>query len=425
MSRLGLHYFPDTNHYRQTDLDTWLPELIALDVHWLVLRSEISRAIPEPFLAGLLQAGITPLIEFRLSLAAPPPPNTITPLLDAYAQWGIRHLLFFDRPNLRSAWPNPAWARQNLVERFLDLYLPFAEIAIERQLNPLFPPLHPGGNYWDTAFLRASIASLRRRQQLKLLEHLTLSAYAWTHNHSLDWGSGGPQQWPNASPYLTPTGSQDQRGFCIFDWYTAIAQDELGHPVPVVLLQAGQPTAPEDSPTPQPISEEQTLTIAHLALGEIYTTPNLPRAPIHELPANILACCLWLLSAEPTSPHTPQAWYQPTRQPRPWIEKLKACHPPASAAKYLPNEQPLFDHYLLLPSFDWGVPDWHLDFIRPIIKKHRPTIGFSLHEAALARRVTVIANEQAIPEEDLNALRAAGCRVERITEPGTNLAPFS
>src|SRR5262245_59292929 len=52
--RLGLHYFPDTLHYREADLQTWLPELQALGVSWLVLQSEQDRAIPEYFLRGLM-----------------------------------------------------------------------------------------------------------------------------------------------------------------------------------------------------------------------------------------------------------------------------------------------------------------------------------------------------------------------------------
>jgi hypothetical protein len=422
MSRLGLHYFPDTIHYRQSDLETWLPELHQLNVGWLVLRSETSRAIPEAFLDGLLQAGIHPLIEFNLSLTTPPAPNTLIPLLDAYAQWGVRYLLFFNRPNQRSSWPNSTWTRQNPVERFLDLYLPFATLALERQLSPLFPPLQPGGSYWDTVFLRTALASLNRRKQTNLLNQLILTAYAWTHNKPLNWGHGGPERWPQASPYITPSDSQDQCGFCIFDWYTAIAQSELGHPSPIILLQAGQPTDPTTPSTSTP--SQQSLPIAHLALGELYTAPNLPRPPLANLPENVLACCMWLLSASPDSIHLSQAWYPSISSPQPWVEQLKACQPPdESIAKFLPTQQPIFEHYILLPNFDWGVPDWHLDFIRPLIKKYRPTIGFSLHEASLARRVTVIANEQAIPEEDLNALRFAGCRVERITEPGIDLAP--
>ena len=49
-SRLGFHYFPDSLHYRELDMATWLPELQALGAGWLIIRSELDRAIPENFL---------------------------------------------------------------------------------------------------------------------------------------------------------------------------------------------------------------------------------------------------------------------------------------------------------------------------------------------------------------------------------------
>ena len=61
MAVTGLHYFPDTLHYRQSDLATWLPELHELGVGWLALRAESSRAVPEFFLRSLIGAGITPI----------------------------------------------------------------------------------------------------------------------------------------------------------------------------------------------------------------------------------------------------------------------------------------------------------------------------------------------------------------------------
>lgn len=79
-------------------------------------------------------------------------------------------------------------------------------------------------------------------------------------------------------------------------------------------------------------------------------------------------------------------------------------------------------HYLLLPAYAWGVSDWHLTAVRPYLKKFRPTLGFSLEEALLAERVTVVGNEHDYPEEALNALRAAGCLVERIGGDGTSIA---
>src|SRR5574340_797115 len=45
--RLGFHYFPDTLHYTERDLQQWLPVLLDLGASWLVIRSDATRAIPE------------------------------------------------------------------------------------------------------------------------------------------------------------------------------------------------------------------------------------------------------------------------------------------------------------------------------------------------------------------------------------------
>ena len=66
-------------------------------------------------------------------------------------------MVLFDRPNLRANWPAAAWAQSNLVERFLDVFQPLALAAVQAGLIPVFPPLEPGGDYWDTAFLRSCL----------------------------------------------------------------------------------------------------------------------------------------------------------------------------------------------------------------------------------------------------------------------------
>ena len=79
-------------------------------------------------------------------------------------------------------------------------------------------------------------------------------------------------------------------------------------------------------------------------------------------------------------------------------------------------------HYLLLPSFEWGVADWHLKVARPFIKRHQPTVGFSIAEAEKAKQVTVIGGEEQFPEADLAQLRGQGCVVRRIEGDGTKIA---
>jgi hypothetical protein len=85
------------------------------------------------------------------------------------------------------------------------------------------------------------------------------------------------------------------------------------------------------------------------------------------------------------------------------------------------NQHPIH-HYLLLPTYDGNVTDWHLNLIHPYVKKYLPTVGFSLDEASMAERVTVIGNEQIYTEEDLNHLRQTGSLVERIEGIGTSIA---
>ena len=69
-NRLGFHYFQDTDHYTNHDLGVWLPELKRLSASWIVLKSEVSRAIPEQFISGLLRESITPIIHFSTMLQA-------------------------------------------------------------------------------------------------------------------------------------------------------------------------------------------------------------------------------------------------------------------------------------------------------------------------------------------------------------------
>ncbi len=433
-NRIGFHYFPDALHYRDTDLAAWLPELRALGASWLTLVAPADRAIPEAFIRGLMAANIQPVLHFHLPLDLSNRPAGLRPLFEAYARWGVRYAALFDRPNLRAAWPATAWAQKDLVERFLDLYLPLAYAALQAGLTPVFPPLEPGGDYWDTAFLRAALQSIQRRGYAPLLEKLVIGAYAWAGNRSLDWGTGGPERWPGARPYNTPAGEQDQRGFRIFDWYLTISQAVLRGPYRIILLGAGSRPGDRDDPTAPAIDNaahaRQNLTIARLMDGEAVET-------LEPIPAEVLACNFWLLTASPDSPYSPQAWFQPNGNTLPTVGafRQRAASKPSTLAprpsplaassalnpSFSPFQYPI-EHYLLLPTYEWGVADWHLDVIRPFVKKYRPAIGFSVAEAAQAARVTVIGGEQSFPETTLEQLRTAGRRVERISGDGTEIA---
>ena len=44
------------------DLDLWIPEIQSMGLRWLALSGSLSRAIPEDFLKGLVDAGIEPIL---------------------------------------------------------------------------------------------------------------------------------------------------------------------------------------------------------------------------------------------------------------------------------------------------------------------------------------------------------------------------
>ena len=71
IARMGFHYYQDMDHFTEKDLSRWLPELESLGAAWLVIQSAPDRAIPEPFIRGLLQSGIEPIVQMQVALFQP------------------------------------------------------------------------------------------------------------------------------------------------------------------------------------------------------------------------------------------------------------------------------------------------------------------------------------------------------------------
>ncbi len=426
-TRLGFHYFPDTLHYRESDLQAWLPELRALGASWVTLIAPQDRCIPEQFIRGMLKADIQPILQFQLPLNGKLKPENLGLLFETYARWGVHYASLFDRPNVRDSWPAYAWMQRDLVERYLDLYLPLAEASCNAGLIPVFSPLEPGGDYWDTAFLRGALEGIYRRGYSQILEKMVLGAYAWTYNRTLNWGAGGPERWPGARPYSTPDGEEDQLGFRIFDWYQAISQAVLGEKRPILLMGAG---CRMDEADTDPQVEAGEHAKRNLAVAQVMTG-RFKKGMYEPVPAEVLAGNFWLLAAAPDSPQANQAWFQPEGKTLPavgalrqWmaeqIDSVKASQTKSNPERTA-NKHPI-KHYLLLPKYDWGIADHHLEAVRPFVKKHTPTIGFSTEEAFHAARVTVIGGPEMFPDETLSRLRSSGCVVERVNGDGTSIA---
>ncbi|MBN2045227.1 MAG: hypothetical protein JW757_09425 [Anaerolineales bacterium] len=419
--RIGVRYFPDTIHFRESDLGIWLPELTSLGTKWIVLETPIDRAIPESFLCGLIKAGIQPILQMRLPLNGTAIRADLTTLLQVYASWGLKYLCPIDQPNTLQAWGDGSWVQQKLVSRFLDRFIPIAEQISQAGLQPVFPALAPGGNFWDTVFLRSSLQGIKDRGHTRLLESMVIGAYAWPGNHPLDWGKGGPQAWPHVHPYDTPENQQDHLGFRIFDWYSQISEKVIGKPPQIILLGTGAQMNADTTP------EDHAAVNIEIAaqLGDYKIIPQ-----------NVLAACFSILAAESDHPLSNQAWYPPGKDQQPIVAQFKEKYSPVTidTPELAPDEQTHIEipettlqqkpikHYLLLPHPRWGNPDWFLKATRSFVKKYAPTTGYSIREAFFARRVTIIGGVQVFPENLRAELEKQGSEVLQITGSGTEIA---
>jgi hypothetical protein len=147
-----------------------------------------------------------------------------------------------------------------------------------------------------------------------------------------------------------------------------------------------------------------------------------------------VACNVWLLAADAGPPDEGLAWFRmhdrgTVENNLPAVTALRQFqHNPGSMAvlpihQNIPFSNRPIDHYLLLPESLLEQYDQLPDDLWRFIQHNHPTLGFSLEEAALAARVTVVDGQDQFPESSLESLRVAGASVEYLRRDGTSIAP--
>jgi len=393
ISRLGFHYFPDDSHYTEKDLEEWLPTLLRLSANWLVLHATPGRPVPEPFLRGLIEAGIRPVVWIK-GHADAVSSDQLSPALAGYGEWGVREVVVFDRPNMRSSWSSNEWARSGLVERFVDRMLPILQLERASGLHPVFPPLEPGGDYWDTAFLETALQSMLRRGHRSLIDDLHLAVYARTFGKPLEWGYGGPAEWSGSRPYNTPDGSQDQIGFRTFDWYAATTEAVTGKTLPMIVVAGGPPSTLED--------------------GDSEIASVLRSVQSGQLPQSVLGFNFYLLSASPNSPESASAWFDSPTQPRSVVGSAKRLLEVGGLGDLPSSTSKTLSHFVLLPDGPMSEDTWAA--VKTLVRDG--VIGFSPEEALQADRVTILGDEASVPPSIERRLVEGGCHVTRVKGPG-------
>jgi len=417
-TKLGLFYFPDDQHYHAREREKWLPELISLGVSWLVLTNENLIAIPEPFIQALLDSQITPIIRMgNLPTSPPKPLPEFELLVKTYADWGIRYIQLFDRPNNPGFWGSKGWAISNLVEHFIDVFLPYAELLVKYNLHPVFPSLEVGKGFWDTAFLKLALESLERRKYHWLINALILSGYVHLYDPSrpLNWGAGGQERWPNSKPYQAAPQYEDQRGLYIADWYETLARATLGKPLPIFLLD--DPAVKPHDLTPAEIQQRTFHAIQrllHPRSRDVIAIDGIHYEPLAE---EILCLSFCGLTAKETDDE-PRAWFSPAGEPRPTAKAIKTYLGQAFDQN---NQLHHIPHALLLPQLDAHQLHDLLDKLKPLLIKYQPKITFILDEAFEAEHVWIPSGYQ-LTDQEIAALKDHFCTIHPINFAGMRIA---
>lgn len=422
-TRIGFHYYPDTRHFNQSDLAKWVPELKKLHASWLTLRASIRRPVPLEFVRGLRAADIEPVIEIDYEQGVPLEKRVLSEQAAHYARAGVRYITLLREPNVERYWSAAEWQRPNLVSRVMRVVLPALESFVEAGLYPLLPPLRPGGDYWDTAFLASMLDMVVMRGSEPLKARLGLCLHNYAFNRPVGWGEGGQRAWTEARPYgagVSVVGarpSEDQRGWRLWEWYDEIVQARLGHSIPMISGAGGALVGNRDQAdlpaTTDAEHAQRNLDIVRRVQGSA-------------TPPYLLNQSFWLLAADADDPAHREAWFKADGSVLPAVTQLRemplvaartARRVESVTAKAAPTGPSRIAHYLLLPAWEWGVSSLHWEAAQPFVQVLQPTIGFRVEEAKQATRVTVIVGQQGHPEAVVDELRDAGCIVEAIAAP--------
>lgn len=419
---LGFRYIDDGAHYDQQSLSFWLAELKDLGASWLVLPSRVDQPIPEFFVRELIAADIEPVIHLDVRPIQPIDRLDLLTLCRTYAEWGVYYAYVYAEPNLATGWRFEDWSTPGLVERFAGLLFPAIETIHLAGLFPLLSPLAPGGHYWDLTFLGELLRLLARDGRQHVLEHLGLCIHHDLGNRPLAWGKGGPERWPNGRPYETPRGTQDHRGWHLYEWYDALLRDRLGQSLPLIcgktILIPGTQADPAFPPLDDATHSVRTVEAARLMLDG-------------ELPAHVFNLAFWTLAAAEHEPTDQHAWYRRDTSTLPAVQALKqlkkhrrrSTHENATPSQQSGSPAGAIYHYLLIQAGDGSVGAhgragrWVLPATLDYVERFRPTVGFNVDEACQASRVTIVGSDAVAMASTAESLRTRGCLVEQISAP--------
>jgi murein DD-endopeptidase MepM/ murein hydrolase activator NlpD len=206
-----IDWFPTVGQSQKV-VDTFVPILQAMGVHWVVVLQDPSNPTSNDYLFWKLsQAGITPIVRLMMPIGAVDT-QALGVVVARDREMGVRYFQIFNEPNNPEEWGwNPFRSPQWLARYWLAA----AQVVVANGGLPGLTPFSPHGD--DLAQFTAVLQELKQTASPAVLNAMWLSV----HNY----------------------GGMDSNGFFRYRQYEQIAQNIFGRTVPVIGTEGGTGTA--------------------------------------------------------------------------------------------------------------------------------------------------------------------------------------
>ena len=380
----GIHFGLDL---RQNALDTYVPKMVELDLHWCLVAHtdelQLARAAQAIWSAGIMPVSrwvggidqnnldFVQFVSVLKNLNIPP-----------YVQ-------IFNEPGDQREWKNG----QPNIDMFIARWVDHAS----RVANS---GGFPGLQVLDANELRAVMRALKSANATTVIERMWFCAHAYGANHPPDY----PYDSRNQQDHPGSTIFDDDASALAFLTFADVFKQELGFVPPMIAGEGGwQYLNTED--TRYPSINDTSHAQYHATMFNAFRTGKLPHGIA--MPDYLFAFCPWILYGGERD-----AWYSWTAGTRqPTIATIKSLTKFTRQFSWDLGTQKPIAHYLLLDASQ-SARDTILA-ARKYILKFGVTLGFDTTAAANAQNVTMVgdASDTRIQAQ----LKSAGCRVEKIT----------
>ena len=400
-NKFGFHYFRDVENFTLSEAKKWANVLLDFNVKWLVVQNPKNRAIPEYFIKSFSSAKITIIVDFNLTSYKDFNLSEIEPLLNVYGKWGVKYANLFHQPNTQAFWGESKWNSMDIVKAHSGSFHNFAKLCMDKNIVPVFPPLHPGGEYWDLAFLERSLSLIKTDLPQFIIDSMSMSVYGWDWNHPISRNTNGKLKPSTMKPFAERTSSKNQIGFRTYETYLKIAERVLGNKLPVVIFEAGIPNGNfRDNEYVKEKREVNLTTITKLLAGENVYDPQDQSQILASIARDVLCCNFFVLAVDSDERYQPYGWFNPDGSPTHLTSSIHPLlatgnrgskHPvikeKISNAHYAYNRYIYFSHSLMneMPAL--------LEVLDPYIRKFKPRIGFSLMDAEKSAHILIITSD--------------------------------